>query len=196
MIFSLPGPYLRYTRSVPCFLSSMRRKFLMNPSSLRISVMRSLSLEDGMSTFSCSARLALRMRVRRSAIGSLIDMSGSSPAGLDHARHLALEGKLAEAEAAELELSDEAARTPAQLAAVVDAGLELGGLVQALRLHDERGLGHAYDSLKGTPRWPRSDLASSSVWAEVTMITSMPRTLSTLSNTTSGKITCSLRPRA
>src|SRR5215470_12816125 len=143
MIFSLPGPYLRYTRSVPCFLSSMRRKFLMKPSSLRISVMRSLSLEDGMSTFSCSARLALRMRVRRSAIGSLIDMSGSSPAGLDHARHLALEGELAEAEAAELELSDEAARAPAQLAAVVDACLELGGLVQALRLHNERGLGHA-----------------------------------------------------
>src|SRR5215470_13353228 len=143
MIFSLPGPYLRYTRSVPCFLSSMRRKFLMKPSSLRISVMRTLSLEAGMSTFSCSARLALRMRVRRSAIGSLIDMSGSSPARLDHPGHLALEGELPEAEPAELELSDEAARAPAQLAAVVHARLELGGLVQALRLHDERGLGHA-----------------------------------------------------
>src|SRR5215467_5111163 len=144
MIFSLLGPYLRYTRSVPCFLSSMRRKFLMNPSSLRISVIRTLSLEDGMSTFSCSARLALRMRVSRSAIGSLIDMVVRPlPAGLDHARHLALEGELPEAEPAELELSEVAARPAAQLAAAVDARLELGRLLQPLRFHDERGLRHA-----------------------------------------------------
>src|SRR5262245_22763909 len=143
MIFSLPGPYLRYTRRSPCFLYSMRRKFLMKPSSLRISVMRTLSLEAGMSTFSCSARLALRMRVRRSAMGSLIDMSGSSPARLDHPGHLALEGELPEAEAAELELSDEAARTPAQLAAVVHARLVLGGLVQSLRVHVERDVRRA-----------------------------------------------------
>jgi hypothetical protein len=48
--------------------------------------MRSLSFDDGMSTFSCSARLALRMRVRKSAIGSLcmgyqlaLMMPGTSP---------------------------------------------------------------------------------------------------------------------
>src|SRR4029453_5753112 len=35
-------------------------------------VIRTLSLDEGTSTFSCSARLALRMRVSRSAIGSLI----------------------------------------------------------------------------------------------------------------------------
>src|SRR6266702_1954985 len=122
----------------------MRRKFLMNPSSLRISVIRTLSLEDGMSSFSCSARLSLRMRVSRSAIGSLIDMVVRPlPTGLDHARHLALEGELPEAEPAELELSQKAARPAAQLAAAVDARLELGRLLQPLRLHDERGLRHA-----------------------------------------------------
>src|ERR1700720_2509306 len=113
MIFSLPA-YFRYTRSTPCLLSSMTRKFLVNPSSLRISAMRSLSFDDGMSTFSCSARLALRMRVRKSAIGSLIDMATRPlPARLDHARHLALEGELPEADPAELELPEEAARPPA-----------------------------------------------------------------------------------
>jgi hypothetical protein len=49
----------------------MRRKFLMNPSSLRISASRTLSFEEGMSTFSCSARLPLRMRVSMSATGSV-----------------------------------------------------------------------------------------------------------------------------
>src|SRR5882724_8548683 len=113
----------------------MRRKFLMKPSSLRISVIRTLSLEEGMSTFSCSARLALRMRVSRSAILSLIDMVRLSlPARLDHARHFALEGELPEAERAELELPDEAARTPAQLAAAVQGRLELQRVVQARRL--------------------------------------------------------------
>src|SRR5437870_11075560 len=116
----------------------------MKPSSFRISASRTLSLEEGMSTFSCSARLALRMRVRRSAMGSLIDMTPRLlPARLDHARHLALEGELPEADPAELELPEEAARPPAQLAAAVDARLELRGLLQPLGLHDEGGLRHA-----------------------------------------------------
>src|SRR6266850_2326791 len=95
IIRSLPTPYLRYTRSIPCFLSSSTRKFLMNPSSFRISAMRTLSREDGMSTFSCSARLALRTRVSMSAIGSL---RIRLPALLQDARNLALERQLAEAE--------------------------------------------------------------------------------------------------
>src|SRR6266404_2243894 len=131
MIFSLPA-YFRYTRSTPCLLSSMTRKFLMNPSSLRISAMRSLSFDDGMSTFSCSARLALRMRVRKSAIGSLIM---GLPARLDHAGYLTLERELAEADPARLEL----AQAATDLAAGVRARLELGG---ALLLQDERSLGH------------------------------------------------------
>lgn len=42
----------------------------------------------------------------------------------------------------------------------------------------------------------RSSLASSSVFAVVTKITSIPLTLSTLSNSISGKMICSLRPSA
>src|SRR6186997_2420429 len=140
MTRSLPDPYLRYTRRVPGLFSSMSRKFLMKPSVLRISVMRTLSLDAGMSTFSCSARLALRMRVRRSAMGSVIIPRASLPARLDHARHLALEGQLPEAESAGLELPQVAAGTAADLAAAVAPRLELRG---ALRLHDERDLRHA-----------------------------------------------------
>src|SRR4026207_1904773 len=109
----------------------MTRKFLMNPSSLRISAMRSLSFDGGMSTFSCSARLALRMRVRKSATGS---RTIGLPARLDHAGHLALERELAEADPAGLELAQIAARPAADLATVVRAHLVLRG---ALLLHDE-----------------------------------------------------------
>src|ERR687891_1708850 len=117
---------------MPCFLSSRSRKFLMNPSSLSSSARRTLSREAGTSTFSCSARLALRMRVSMSATGSLF--IGPSPAGLDHAGDLALEGQLTEAQAAHLELPQIPAGPPAQLAAAVAARPELG---RRLRLHDE-----------------------------------------------------------
>src|SRR5439155_2104579 len=109
----------------------------MNPSSFRISAMRTLSREEGMSTFSCSARLALRTRVSMSAIGSL---RMALPARLQDARNLALERQLAEAEPAHLELPEVAARAAAQLAPMIGARLELR---LTLRLHDERGLGHA-----------------------------------------------------
>src|SRR5436309_759969 len=137
IIFSLPTPYLRYTRRVPCFWSSSNRKFLMKPSSFRISAIRTLSREAGMSTFSCSAPLALRMRVRRSAIGSL--RIRPLPARLHDARNLALERQLAEAEPAHLELPEVGARAAAQLAAVIGARAELR---LTLGLHDERGLRH------------------------------------------------------
>src|SRR5687768_15161347 len=140
MTRSFPAPYLRYTRSVPGFFSSIRRKFLMKPSVLRISVMRTLSREAGMSTFSCSARLAFRMRVRRSAMGSVIMSRPLLPARLDHARNLALEGQLPEAEPAAFELAQVPAGPATELAAAVRARLELG---HTLRLHDERDLRHA-----------------------------------------------------
>src|SRR5436309_10588621 len=98
----------------------------MKPSSLRIPAIRVFSFEAGMSTFSCSARLALRIRTNMSAIGSVIDIAALLPARLHDARNLALERQFAEAEAAEFELSDVAARTPAELAAVVCAHLEPG----------------------------------------------------------------------
>src|SRR5882762_2134208 len=121
---------------MPCFLSSSTRKFLMKPSSFRISAMRTLSREEGMSTFSCSARLALRTRVSMSAIGSL---SITLPARLHDAGDLALERQLAEAEPAHLELPEVAARAAAELAPGIGARAELRF---PLGLHDERGLGH------------------------------------------------------
>src|SRR5437870_8180428 len=106
----------------------------MNPSSFRSSATRSLSFEDGMSTFSCSARLALRMRVSMSAIGSL---RMGLPARLHDAGHLTLERELAEAQTAHLELPEITARPTAQLAPVVGARRELRF---PLRFYDERGL--------------------------------------------------------
>src|SRR2546425_8314677 len=120
----------------------------MKSSSLRRSVILTFSFEAGISTFSCSARLALRMRVRRSATGSLIMVSALLPARLDHARDLALEGQFPEADAAGLELPQVPARPAAQLAAGVGPRFELG---HTLLLHDQRRLRHVYDSLKGTP---------------------------------------------
>src|SRR5438477_3864532 len=83
---------------MPCLRSSRSRKFLMKPSSLRSSAMRTLSREAGMSTFSCSARLALRIRVSMSAMGSLrmayqlaFTMPGTSPLSASsrkHSRHI------------------------------------------------------------------------------------------------------------
>src|SRR5258705_432554 len=109
----------------------------MKPSSFRISAMRTLSREAGMSTFSCSARLALRMRVSKSAIGSL--RIRPLPARLHDARNLALERQLAKAEPAHLELPEIAARAAAQLAPRIAARAELR---LTLGLHDERGLRH------------------------------------------------------
>src|SRR5881227_2316135 len=137
IILSFAPPYLRYTRSVPCVASSSSRKFLMKPSSFRISATRTLSLDAGMSTFSCSARLALRMRVSMSAIGSL---RMGLPARLHDAGHLALERELAEAQTTHLELPEVGARPATELAAVVRTRRELRF---PLGLHDERGLRHS-----------------------------------------------------
>src|SRR5262247_2043865 len=114
----------------------------MNPSALRISAIRTFKRDDGISTFSCSARLALRMRVSRSATGSLL--MGASPAGLDHARDLAFERQLPEAQPTHLELAQITAGPAAQQAAAVPPRGKPGRLQ---RLHDERGLGHAASTL-------------------------------------------------
>ena len=53
----------------------------MKPSSFRISASRTFSFEDGMSTFSCSARLPLRMRASMSATGSVTIAIGSLSVG-------------------------------------------------------------------------------------------------------------------
>src|ERR1043166_9668033 len=109
----------------------------MKPSPLRISARRSLIRDDGMSTFSCSARLALRTRVRKSAMGSLL--MAASPARLEDARHFALERELAETQAPQLELAQGAAGQMAHLAPVIAARREPGG---ARPFYDEGDLGH------------------------------------------------------
>src|SRR5919199_5837222 len=85
-----------------------------------------LNRDAGMATESWSADSPLRMRVRKSAIGSVIDIgSASSPARLGQPGHVAVVGHLPQADAAEPELAEVRARAPAALAAVVLPRLEL-----------------------------------------------------------------------
>src|SRR5688500_3059014 len=97
-----------------------------------------LSLEAGMSTVSLAAWMPLRMRVRKSAIGSVIVWL---PARLGHPRNEPLMGQLAQADPAQAELAVDGTGPAAATAAGVLAGLVLGAacLTDALG-----GLGHAY----------------------------------------------------
>src|SRR5262245_4624787 len=97
----------------------------------------SLSFEEGSSTRSWSALLALRMRVSMSATGSV---SMRSPRALRHAGDHALVGQLAEADPAQPELLEHGARPPALVAAGVVARLVLLG---ARGLRDQRLLRHS-----------------------------------------------------
>src|SRR5947209_7838423 len=83
-----------------------------------------LSLEEGIVTSWCWAPAALRSRVRKSAIGSVIDMR--SPAALRHAGDVAIVGELAQADAAQAEALVHRPRAAAAAAARVTPGLELG----------------------------------------------------------------------
>src|SRR3954465_8745835 len=70
-----------------------------------------LSLLEGMITVSWAAWMPLRIRVRKSAMGSVIDMR--SPARLRHAGDEALMRELAQADPAQAELPVHGARTTA-----------------------------------------------------------------------------------
>src|SRR5438105_11408610 len=96
------------------------------------------SFELGISARSCSALLALRMRVSMSATGS-VSMFSLLPRALRHAGDHALVGELPEADPAETELAEHGTRAPAAVAAGVVAHLELRG---AGGLHPQRLLGH------------------------------------------------------
>src|SRR5713226_7642970 len=134
--------YFRPTVSVPCVPPSFTATSRMKPSSRSTSHTRSFSLEAGRSSSSRPARCALRMRVKRSATGSVMLIACSSPGRLDHSRDLAAQGASAEADAAHLELVQERPRPAAQFAAVVGPHLELGLQLEAFRLRDLRELGH------------------------------------------------------
>src|SRR4051812_38627446 len=102
------------------------------------------SLEDGTSTVSWAAWIALRIRVRKSATGSVIDMS--LPARLRHAGDVAIVSELAQADAANAELAIHGTRATAAAAARVLTGLVL---VRARLLDALRSLGHLFVALFG-----------------------------------------------
>src|SRR3712207_2679030 len=92
----------------------------------------SFSFDIGMSTWSCSAFRPLRMRVRRSAIGSLTAIY--LPARLGQAGDHPLVGELAHADPAHPELAEVRPRPAATPAAVVVPCLELLGALLAHHL--------------------------------------------------------------
>src|SRR5438105_217710 len=104
---------------------------MMNPSSFRTRAICSFRREAGISTAGRSMRLALRMRVSMSAIGSvimaMIDIlagwvgSGVLPTGFLDARDEAVAGHVAEADAADAELPVHGPRPAADPAAVPHA---------------------------------------------------------------------------
>src|SRR3954470_2721942 len=102
--------------------------------------MRAISVfrpEFGTMTSSWAAWMPLRIRVRKSAIGSVIDMR--SPARLRHAGDEALVRELAQADAAQPELAVDRTRAPAAPAAAVRPRGVLG---RAVGPHDHGCLGH------------------------------------------------------
>src|SRR5215217_9206369 len=92
---------------------------------------------EGISTSSLAAMMPLRIRVRKSAMGSVIDMA--LPARLRHAGDEALVGELAQADAAQPELAVHRTRAPAAPAAAVRPRGVLG---RAVGPHDHGCLGH------------------------------------------------------
>src|SRR5688572_4450149 len=100
----------------------------MKPCALRISARLSFIRDAGISTNLCRACTALRMRVRKSAIGSVMivaiasrSMRARLPACFTNAGDLPFECQGAELIAAEAELAVVSARTTRQRAATVKA---------------------------------------------------------------------------
>src|ERR671935_1753393 len=97
-----------------------------------------LRREVGISTRSCIALLALRMRASMSATGS-VSIARLLPRALGHAGDHALVRELAQADPAEAELPVDRARAPAAVATRVGARPEL---LRALLLDPKARLGH------------------------------------------------------
>src|SRR3954469_10835806 len=148
-------PYFSSTTSVSNASPSRRsvRKSRMYPSSFRRRAMSSFRREVGIAAVSCSALLALRMRVSMSAIGSVSTSCSLLPRALGHAGDHALVGEVPQADPAEPELLEDRARAAAPVAARVLPRLEP---LRAGRLRDHRLLRHYSESLlspaNGRPR--------------------------------------------
>src|SRR5919106_1196938 len=110
----------------------------MYPSPLRMRAISTFMREVGISARSCSAWLALRMRVSMSAIGS-VSIVSLLPGALGHAGDDALVGELPQADPAEPELLVDRARAAAPAATRVGARLVLR---RALPLRDQGLLCH------------------------------------------------------
>src|SRR5580658_3063515 len=82
------------------------------------------SFEDGISTRECFAVEAFRIRVNKSAMGSVVILS-SLPTCLYHAGNFSLERVAAETDAAQFKLAQKTARASADAATVALADLEL-----------------------------------------------------------------------
>src|SRR4051812_10796956 len=112
--------------SVPCLSSAFSSTATRKPSSRRSSAIRFFIFEAGTSTLALRAVIALRSRVRKSAIGSVIGVV--LPARLDDAGDIPLERQVAETDAAKLELAHERARPAAHRATVAPThGLHVAG---------------------------------------------------------------------
>src|SRR5690242_20750572 len=149
--------------------------------------MRAISVlrrEAGTSTRWCLAAAALRMRVKKSAMGSvcmfLLSSSCALPTGFDHAGNFSPEGHAAEADAAHFKLADISAGAAANTTAVARADLELRLLEF---LDDFRGTRHqlapSLGPRRGTPRPFSSSRPCSSFFAVVVKVMFMPLILST-----------------
>src|SRR6267154_5987886 len=111
------GVYFKNTRSILRVLfSSTSLKVEMYPSSFKMRAISVFSFETGTSTRWCLAAAALRMRVRKSAMGSVCIVL--LPAGFRDAGDFALQRHAAETDAAHLELADIPARAAAAAATI------------------------------------------------------------------------------
>src|SRR5687767_4855671 len=114
MTRSRRGPYFRLTLIRSCFGSLMTSKPLINPSCSRIRTTSVLILLPEISRESWYALLAFRMRVRRSAIGSVVyAIVCLLPARLGHAGKKSPVRLLSEADSTDSVLAEYGPRAPA-----------------------------------------------------------------------------------
>src|SRR5580658_5104722 len=132
------GVYFRKTRSILRVLfSSTILKVEMYPSSFSMRAISAFSFDAGTSTRWCLAAAALRMRVRKSAMGSVCIFSPVMrrlprrlPASFRDAGNFSLERHTAETDSAHLELPDVRASAATNAAAVANAHFEFRFLMR------------------------------------------------------------------
>src|SRR3984957_18175316 len=117
-ITGLPSKHFKSTVKVSCPSPGTGRKSAMEPPVLNTLRTAFFSFEEARCTSGLPADWPFLMRVRRSAMGSVILMRCSSPARLDETRNFAAIGDFADLHARQPELAVHAARTAGDRAAV------------------------------------------------------------------------------